>query len=87
MPRLSSLLRRTCLHITIGAMLSLVETSEDVVEGNTGNTSVDFCIELDSALQLDRDVVLLLNTVPLTASKLSGSEGGLTNTESWRHNF
>ena len=53
---------------SVGAELSLVETSAEVQEGNSGSTSEEFCVQLNSSLRLDRNVTLLLNTQPLTAS-------------------
>lgn len=46
-----------------GASVSLADSSEAVNEGNAGSTSVQFCINLNSDLELDRDVILLASTV------------------------
>jgi hypothetical protein len=48
--------------------VSLADSSADVVEGDSGITSVPFCIDLDSVAELDRDVTFL-------ASTQSGSAG------------
>ena len=40
-----------------------------VSEGNSGPTNINMCIRLDSTAALERDVVIIINTVSNTASK------------------
>lgn len=52
-----------------GATVSLIDTQQVVVEGNSGLLSPIFCVSLDSMQSRERDVVLLLNTVENTAGE------------------
>ncbi len=49
--------------------MSLVDQFVSVSEGNSGPTNINMCIRLDSTAALERDVVIIINTVSNTASK------------------
>ena len=47
----------------------LADSSATVTEGNSGTTSVQYCIVLDSDEELARDVVFLASTMDGSAGK------------------
>jgi hypothetical protein len=54
---------------SVETMLVIVPDVLQIMEGNTGTMSGTACIMLDSAVDLERDINLVLNTVPMTASE------------------
>lgn len=69
---------------TLGPSVSLVETSVEVTEGNSGTTSVEFCVELESDLVLARAINIILNTE--SSSSASKCQLGIHTTYVWIQN-
>ena len=56
------------LNFYIGATVQLSQTSTSVSEGNSGNTTVNMCLELTDAMDgLRRDVIVNIATQDRTA--------------------
>ena len=55
--------------------MGLTATEASLVEGDLASRAVDFCVRLENSIRLERAVVLDLETVPLSASKLLGLPG------------